>query len=153
MDNHNVRPPLGCRECAGRNTTRPDDPALGRAQPRICGPGESTRQMRKMLRGFLWSICGPFLVGAMALMCKSGRGRNRWEAEMICEACHGQQIYPPCPECGGCGIAHCCDGLVECPPVGKSTSAAKQSSEPVSAGEHQAQLESVPFSSAVTLPA
>lgn len=20
----------------------------------------------------------------------------------------------PCPECGGCGVAHCCDGLVEC---------------------------------------
>jgi hypothetical protein len=34
---------------------------------------------------------------------------------MICEACHGQQTYPPCPECGGCGIGHCCDGLVECP--------------------------------------
>jgi hypothetical protein len=34
---------------------------------------------------------------------------------MICEACHGQQTYPPCPECGGCGISHCCDGLVECP--------------------------------------
>jgi hypothetical protein len=33
---------------------------------------------------------------------------------MICEACHGQQAFPPCPECGGCGIAHCCDGLVEC---------------------------------------
>ena len=33
---------------------------------------------------------------------------------MICEACHGQQTFPPCPECGGCGIAHCCDGLVEC---------------------------------------
>lgn len=26
---------------------------------------------------------------------------------MICEACHGQQTFPPCPECGGCGIAHC----------------------------------------------
>jgi hypothetical protein len=34
---------------------------------------------------------------------------------MICEACHGQQTYPPCPECGGCGIGHCCDGLIECP--------------------------------------
>jgi hypothetical protein len=20
----------------------------------------------------------------------------------------------PCPECGGCGVAHCCDGLVAC---------------------------------------
>ena len=37
---------------------------------------------------------------------------------MICEACHGQQTFPPCPECGGCGIAHCCDGLVECPIIG-----------------------------------
>ena len=37
---------------------------------------------------------------------------------MICEACHGQQTFPPCPECGGCGIAHCCDGLVECPTTG-----------------------------------
>lgn len=20
----------------------------------------------------------------------------------------------PCPECGGCGVAHCCDGLIAC---------------------------------------
>jgi hypothetical protein len=33
---------------------------------------------------------------------------------MICEACHAQQTFPPCPECGGFGIAHCCDGLIEC---------------------------------------
>ena len=22
--------------------------------------------------------------------------------------------FVPCPECGGCGVAHCCDGLVAC---------------------------------------
>ena len=53
---------------------------------------------------------------------------------MICEACHGQQAFPPCPECGGCGISHCCDGLIEFPPVGRPTSADKQSSEPMSSG-------------------
>ena len=45
---------------------------------------------------------------------------------MICEACHGQQAFPPCPKCGGCGIAHCCDGLVECQSAGRPTSADKQ---------------------------
>ncbi len=40
---------------------------------------------------------------------------------MICETCHGTgKIGPfpiaiPCPICGGCGVAHCCDGLVEQP--------------------------------------
>jgi hypothetical protein len=23
--------------------------------------------------------------------------------------------YEPCPDCGGCGISHCCDGLQEQP--------------------------------------
>jgi hypothetical protein len=51
---------------------------------------------------------------------------------MRCETCQGEgsvsigrdgKIGPwwlpdaekvvPCPDCGGCGIAHCCDGLVE----------------------------------------
>jgi hypothetical protein len=40
--------------------------------------------------------------------------RAKWEALMICETCHGQQVFPPCPDCGGCGIGHCCDGLIEC---------------------------------------
>jgi hypothetical protein len=59
---------------------------------------------------------------------------------MICEACHGQQIYPPCPECGGCGIAHCCDGLVECPSANHTTG----NGEPPAGGD-LAQRESVPF--------
>lgn len=30
---------------------------------------------------------------------------------MICPVCHGQKTDgPPCPECGGCGFAHCCEG-------------------------------------------
>jgi hypothetical protein len=52
---------------------------------------------------------------------------------MICDTCHGKgrvirdaslavgvmpgdprypvSIWEPCPDCGGCGIGHCCDGL------------------------------------------
>ena len=32
---------------------------------------------------------------------------------MRCEACHGlgYQRGEPCPDCGGCGVGHCCDGL------------------------------------------
>jgi len=41
---------------------------------------------------------------------------------MICNPCHGKGVVrrwhapsgvdlpSPCPECGGCGISHCCDG-------------------------------------------
>lgn len=41
---------------------------------------------------------------------------------MICPACHGNTVIPirdkagrrvgvlVCPECGGCGLAHCCEG-------------------------------------------
>jgi hypothetical protein len=48
------------------------------------------------------------------------------QPSMICEACRGQQTFPPCPECGGCGIAHCCDGLVACPTVNGSPVAPAQ---------------------------
>jgi hypothetical protein len=51
---------------------------------------------------------------------------------MICETCHGRQTFPPCPECGGCGIAHCCDGLIECPSGGDPTSTGKASRLPMS---------------------
>ena len=43
---------------------------------------------------------------------------------MICPTCHGKGyvrspyipdlglwVHSPCPDCGGCGIAHCCDGI------------------------------------------
>ena len=39
---------------------------------------------------------------------------------MRCILCDGSGLRPapgggvPCPECGGCGVAHCCDGLVAC---------------------------------------
>lgn len=47
---------------------------------------------------------------------------------MRCGNCHGTgqvagtadersavaAIHLPCPECGGCGIAHCCDGITAC---------------------------------------
>ena len=34
---------------------------------------------------------------------------------MICETCHGRRFVDaggtvPCPDCGGCGFAHCCEG-------------------------------------------
>lgn len=41
---------------------------------------------------------------------------------MICERCHGEGMVGsdpsgertgklvPCPDCGGCGVAHCCEG-------------------------------------------
>lgn len=54
---------------------------------------------------------------------------------MICETCHGQHYvdywvelrgsglehphyvlsWKPCPDCGGHGVSHCCDGLCEQP--------------------------------------
>lgn len=50
---------------------------------------------------------------------------------MICPVCEGHGNLPvvtinssgrpvvthrlPCPECGGCGIVHCCEGLQEQP--------------------------------------
>lgn len=59
---------------------------------------------------------------------------------MICETCHGEgkvwcdslaatgavpddplrpqpclSLWEPCPDCGGCGFAHCCEGLREQP--------------------------------------
>ncbi len=39
---------------------------------------------------------------------------------MRCNLCDGSGMqrsasgFTPCPECGGCGVAHCCDGLVAC---------------------------------------
>lgn len=51
---------------------------------------------------------------------------------MRCETCQGTGRVPrhppelrayggawlteekPCPECGGCGVSHCCDGLTAC---------------------------------------
>jgi DnaJ-class molecular chaperone len=48
---------------------------------------------------------------------------------MICETCKGDPVVAmsvdrdgntmpiavPCPDCGGCGFSHCCDGLQEQP--------------------------------------
>lgn len=39
---------------------------------------------------------------------------------MRCNFCDGTGMRPqgavllPCPECGGCGVAHCCDGIQAC---------------------------------------
>jgi len=40
---------------------------------------------------------------------------------MRCEDCNGSGLKPhkapeyyiPCPECGGTGFSHCCEGLIE----------------------------------------
>lgn len=40
---------------------------------------------------------------------------------MLCSSCHGQHVIiragqmMPCPECGGMGGIHCCDGLTAQP--------------------------------------
>src|SRR5262245_35314988 len=44
---------------------------------------------------------------------------------MLCERCHGKGVTQtgsacgtaraPCPECGACGILHCCEGVIEQP--------------------------------------
>ena len=41
---------------------------------------------------------------------------------MLCPWCHGKGVagleggrQAPCPECGGCGLVHCCEGLREQP--------------------------------------
>lgn len=40
---------------------------------------------------------------------------------MLCPRCHGTHVVlvsgqrVPCPECGGVGEIHCCDGLTEQP--------------------------------------
>ena len=46
---------------------------------------------------------------------------------MICPRCHGTRFLAvggqrlPCPECGGMGEIHCCDGLTEQPdPAGET---------------------------------
>src|ERR1700686_1106660 len=45
----------------------------------------------------------------------------RKENPMLCSSCHGQHFIiragqmMPCPECGGMGGIHCCDGLTEQP--------------------------------------
>jgi hypothetical protein len=66
---------------------------------------------------------------------------------MICETCHGKgevlrdslpatgvmpgdpvrrvSVYQPCPDCGGCGFAHCCEGDQEQPANGRSPGDAK----------------------------
>ena len=67
---------------------------------------------------------------------------------MICEACHGQQTYPPCPECGGCGIAHCCDGLVECPSSETTTASSKPGLDQY---KFSSLKQSKPFSHVLTL--
>lgn len=40
---------------------------------------------------------------------------------MLCPVCHGHRLViingrpEPCSECGGLGVLHCCEGLVEQP--------------------------------------
>jgi RecJ-like exonuclease len=50
--------------------------------------------------------------------CRSGSrslvAANTGRKSMICQICHGKGKLPGvtyvCPECGGCGISHCCSG-------------------------------------------
>ena len=63
---------------------------------------------------------------------------------MICETCHGKgaieerpapgqpALLVPCPDCGGCGIGHCCDGLAEQALDGESTEP-----DPVATNRHR----------------
>lgn len=45
----------------------------------------------------------------------------RSEGNMICTTCYSRD--PICPECGGCGVVHCCDGLQGQPePAGRTES-------------------------------
>ena len=51
---------------------------------------------------------------------------------MLCPRCfgthvdiqHGQQV--PCPDCGGLGEIHCCDGLTEQPEVEAGAASAEE---------------------------
>jgi hypothetical protein len=44
---------------------------------------------------------------------------------VLCEHCHGKGVVLlggapyPCPECGGLGLLHCCEGLQAQPERGK----------------------------------
>ena len=47
-----------------------------------------------------------------------GRGQVTERVDATCEPTpqfHQDQASLPCPECGGSGITHCCDGLCEQP--------------------------------------
>jgi hypothetical protein len=49
---------------------------------------------------------------------------------MLCDRCHGKHLVKvngqiqPCPECGGMGTLHCCEGL-QCQPEPQPSTPAK----------------------------
>jgi DnaJ-class molecular chaperone len=51
---------------------------------------------------------------------------------MLCPRCHGTHVVwddgrpVPCPECGGAGELHCCDGLQEQPEGGEPANGRRQ---------------------------
>ncbi len=64
---------------------------------------------------------------------------------MLCPTCYGKGLVKrvgtptPCAECGGCGVLHCCEGLVAQPGEGAEAEAQEnvltQQNEPFSYGK------------------
>jgi hypothetical protein len=51
------------------------------------------------------------------MRCESCHGTGQLAAagdDVLSCAAAGPPLALPCPECGGCGIAHCCDGITAC---------------------------------------
>ena len=67
---------------------------------------------------------------------------------MLCPSCHGRHFVVrvgqviPCPECGGLGEIHCCDGLAAQPESYRSTCAARTMASEEDASSVQRRAES-----------
>ena len=119
---------------------RPDRPGWYWIREYEDGKWRPAEYLRMRLKGFGKGVpewrgmpCGPFEIGPYI---PSPAPCPR-EAAMRCETCHGKgvclrdglpavavmpgdparvvSVWEPCPECGGTGITHCCEGLREQP--------------------------------------